>query len=174
MIQYWVEIALAIATLLAAISALGSYAAARATLRLERLRDQRKTFFLKHQAEIEHIQKLIAALASIIVDEKRDYSHQDDRMQAIEKSVDRFLFHLDVLLSFSTPTSSKIDEWWTAESPDRENLLGTGILVNHTLSNILCQGLRFQYGILRDQEREFLSSKMTALRKIYDDIFTVH
>ena len=93
------EIVTAIATSMAAIAAIASAIVAYLTLKSDRFRERNKILIVKHQLEMEHMQKLIGAFAEVCCLEPMVWS--DARSQGLDKTIEALQFHVTSLARIS-------------------------------------------------------------------------
>lgn len=128
-------------------------------LRLQRLQEKNKISFLKHQSEVEHLQKLIASLSRVIAVAHEEWS--DERNRALDDAIEEMQFHVVALQSLSNVVSADIDKWATDKDQDGNSISAT---IYYELGNL-------HVGISGPKKR-FMQFKMDALKKIQDKLFS--
>lgn len=129
------------------------------TLRLRQFQEKNKISLLKHQSEVEHLQKLIASLARIIAIALEEWGHERNR--ALDEAVKDMQFHVAALQSLSNVVGADIDKWATEKEPDGMSI---SAIIYHELGNL--------HARVGDPEKQFMQRKMDALKKIQDKLFS--
>ena len=128
-------------------------------LKLERFREKNRILFLKHESEVEHLQKLIASFARVVALDSAQLglSHA----QEIDKTIQGMQFHLSVLKALNTKISEDIARWITAATPEGE-----------TISQIVYYQVGQLYAIGHEGRINFFKYKMEDLKKIQDKMYS--
>ena len=118
----------------------------------DKFREQNRVLFLKHQSEVEHLQKLIASFSEVIALASREWS--DERNQDLDKTIREMQFHVSVLESLNVPISVDISRWERERNSD-----GQGIPRNvyYTLGNLHAIGI--------DKDKDFLNRRWKNLKR---------
>lgn len=153
------EVIAAIAAIMTTIATCMTAFVAWKMLKLERFREKNKILFLKHQSEVEHLQKLIASFAKVIALASSEWN--DKRSQNLDASIQEMQFHVSALESLNTSISTDIGRWIGENGSDGKRI-----------SQVVYYGLGHLHAVIGEQYREFLKSKMEDLKKIQDNMFS--
>lgn len=153
------EVIAALAAIMTAIATFMAAIAARKMLKHEQFQEKNKVLFLKHQSEVEHLQKLIASFAKVIALASLEWN--DERNQNLDSSIQEIQLHVSVLESLNTRISEDIVQWVREKDSDGK---GISQVVYYELGNL--------HAVTGEQHKEFLKSKMEDLKKIQDKMFS--
>ena len=153
------EVIAAFAAAMTAIATFSATIVARKMLKHEKFREKNKILFLKHQSEVEHLQKLIASFAKVIALASLEWN--DERNQNLDELLQEIQLHISVLESLNTSISTDIVQWVREKDSD-----GKGI------SQVLYYELGILHAITGEKHKEFLNSKMEDLKRIQDKMFS--
>ena len=153
------EIIAAIPAFLTTIATFMAAFAAWKMLKHEQFREKNKVLFLKHQSEVEHLQKLIASFAEVIALASLEWN--DERNKNLDAAMQEMQFHVSALESLNTSISTDIGRWIREKDSDRK---GISQVVYYELGNL--------HAVTGEQHKEFLKSKMEDLKKIQDKMFS--
>ncbi|MYA30651.1 MAG: hypothetical protein F4Y31_05385 [Gammaproteobacteria bacterium] len=128
-------------------------------LRHQRIQEKNRISLLKHQSEVAHLQKLIASLAKVIALASDEWS--EERSQAINKAIKEMQFHVTALQSLSNVVAADVDQWAVGKDKDGKSI-----------SAIIYYDLGMQQVIVGDAHKQFMQSKMDALKRIQDKLFS--
>ena len=128
-------------------------------LRHQRFQEKNRISLLKHQSEVEHLQRLIASLAKVIALVPDEWS--DERSQTLDEAIAEMQFHVAALQSLSNVVGADIDQW--AVEKDRDG---------KSISAIIYYDLGMQHAVVGDPHKQFMQSKMDALKGIQDKLFS--
>ena len=143
---------------LAAVAAIASAIAAFLILRHQIFQEKNKVLLLKHQSEVEHLQKLIGCLARVIALASREWS--DQRSQALDQAVEEMQLHVAALQSLSNTVRKDIDQWATKKDPD-----------GNSVSALIYYDLSMQHAAVGERHKQFMQAKMDVLKVIQDKLF---
>lgn len=149
----------AIAVSIAAGAAWKTYSIAKQSLKHEKFREQNRILFLKHQSEIEHVQKLIASFTEISALASSDWG--DGRSHNLDEKIQDIRFHVSSLVSLKTPISDAIDHW----SRDKDQN-------DKSIPRIVYGVLGQSHAMIGEEEQEFLKSKLVELYDIQGKLFS--
>ena len=147
------------ATVIAAGATVAAAFVACKMLKLERFREENRILFLKHESEVEHLQKLIASFARIVALDSAQWGFERNR--EIDKAIQEMQFHLSVLGALNTKISEDIVQWVTAATPDRE-----------TIAQIVYYQVGQLYSIGHEGRINFFKCKVEDLKKIQDKMYS--
>ncbi len=150
------EILLIIPPIMSAFAAVGAWIVAIMTLRHQKFLEHNRVQFLKHQIEVDHLQKLIASFAEINFWLFSEW--EDERNKNIDRSIHEMKFSLSVLKSLNTSISSDIKRWELDEKAEFSRIIYYEIGQLHPVST--------------EKYRVFLTSKMDELIMIQDRLFS--
>ena len=128
-------------------------------LRHQRFQEENRLSLLKHQSEIEHLQKLIASLARVVVLASDEWS--DERSQALDETIMEMQFHAAALQSLSNVVGADIKQWALEKDKDGRSISAT-----------IYYDLGTQHAVVGDPHKQFMQSKMDALKEIHDKLFS--
>ena len=127
--------------------------------KLERLRDKNRILFLKHESEVEHLQKLIASFARVAALDSAQWNNK--RNQEIDEAILDMKFHLSILEALNTKISADIGHWAKAENPKGE-----------TISQIIDYQIGYLHSTGHEGRTNFFKYKMEELKKIQDKMYS--
>ena len=153
------EVIAAFAAIMTAIATCMTAFVAWKMLKLERFREKNKILFLKHQSEVEHLQKLIASLAQVTALASLEWN--DERNQKLDLSIQEIQLHVSALESLNTPISTDIVKWVTEKDSDGKDI-----------PQVLYYELGNLHAINGEKHKEFLKLKMEELKEIQDKMFS--
>ena len=126
---------------------------------LQRNQEKNKISLLKHQSEVEHLQKLIASLAKVIAIAPEQWS--DERSRALDEATKEMQFHVAALQSLSNVVGADIDQWTVEKDED-----------GNSISATVYFDLGTQHALVSDPHMQFMQSKMDALKEIHEKLFS--
>ena len=153
------EVIAAFAAFMTAIATFMAAFAAWKMLKHEQFCEKNKILFLKHQSEVEHLQKLIASFAKVIALASLEWN--DERNQKLDASIREIQFHVSILESLNTRISTDIVQWVREKDSDGKEI-----------SQVLYYELGNLHAITGEKHKEFLKLKMEELKKIQDKMFS--
>ena len=128
-------------------------------LKLEKFREKNRLLFLKHESEIEHLQRLIASFARIVAWDSVRSGYR--RTQEVDKAIQDMQFHLSVLKALNTKTSEDIALWERTATPSGE-----------TIAQIVDYQVEQLHSIGHEGRKCFFNYKMEDLNKIQDRMYS--
>ena len=153
----------AVSILVAVISSLAASMAALAAwkiVKLEKSREKNRILLLKHQSEVEHLEKLIASFARVTALGSLQWS--DERNQSIDKAIQEMQLHISVLEVLNTKISADITQWVMEKDPDGKTIPQ---IVYYEIGQLHPIGHQASY-------RGFIESKVEKLREIQDKMYS--
>ena len=147
--------------ILAAGAAIFAAQVAYLMLKHQRFQEKNRVSLLKHQSEVEHLQKLIASLARVIALASDKWS--DEWSQALDEAIKEMQFNVAALQSLSNVVSADIDQWAVEKDKDKD---GKSIWAT------IYYDLGKQHALVGDPHKQFMQSKMDALKEIQDKLFS--
>ncbi len=152
-----VSIVVGVMSMLAACSAA---LAAWKMLKLEKSREKNRILLLKHQSEVEHLEKLIASFARVIA--LYSYKWSDERNQSIDRAIQEMKLHIAVLEALNTKISTDITRWVIEKGPDTK-----------TISRIVFYEIgQLHPGDHKASNKSFMELKMERLKEIQDKMYS--
>ena len=152
-----VSIVVAVASCLAAFMAA---VAAWKMLKLEKSREKNRVLLLKHQSEVEHLEKLIASFARVIALDSCGWS--DERNQNIDNAIQEMQLHISVLEALNTRISADVTQWVIEKDPDRKSIPQ---VVYYEIGQLHPTGHQASY-------KNFMELKMEKLKEIQDKMYS--
>lgn len=145
----------AFASISAAIAAWKSSSVSKKTLQHQKYLEQNRVQFLKHQFEVDQLQKLIASFTEINALFFSEWG--DERNKNIDRSIREMKFHISALKSLNTSISADIEQWESDENAEFSRMIYYVIGQLHSKAE--------------ESYRDFLIYKMEELKKIQDKMF---
>ena len=134
---------------LAAAAALLTAYVACLMLRHQQFQEKNRIRLLKHQSEVENLQRLIASLAKVIALAPDEWS--DKRSQALDETIEARQFHVAALQSLSNVVGADIDQWAVEKDKDGKSISAT-----------VYYDLGMQHARVGEPHMQFMQSKMNA------------